>query len=113
MAIAKGRSIKVGNETFTWRISHAEGRLMGTCGPLANFTAQHSSGGSLLTATLESKHWTELHESDLDIAPQHKVSFMPADVSKAIRAAISQGWNPKGKGQAFKLMGVDFTDYRC
>jgi len=67
----------------------------------------------MLTAKLESKHWTEEHEWNLDVAPAHKVSFTPKDASTAIRAAMGRGWKPLDKGAIFKLEGVEFTDYRC
>lgn len=111
--IAKGRSIQVDGETFVWRLSKAQGRLVGTSAKTANFTAQHGSRASLLTAKLISLRWTPEHDYDLDTAPLHKPSFTPKDAAEAIRAAIKQGWDPKKKGAAFELAGCTFEDYRC
>jgi hypothetical protein len=67
----------------------------------------------MLTAKLESKLWTDEHEWNIDVAPEHKISFVPEDARKAIREAMTRGWKPKEKGRTFVLRGVDFTEYRC
>jgi len=113
VTIAKGRNLRVDGETFVWRITKAKGRMNGSCGPTANFTAQHGSRGSMLLAKLQSKNWTEEHDWNYDVAELHKAAFTPQDASTAIRAAMGWGWKPQDKGKPFNLKGVDFTDYCC
>jgi len=113
LTIAKGRNLQVEGETFVWRISKARGRLTNSSAKTANFTAQHGSRGSMLTAKLTSKLWTEEHEWNLDCAPWHKAAFTPDDARSAILAAQQRGWKPRDKGTTFRLEGVEFADYRC
>lgn len=107
MTIANGRNIKVGGETYVWVISKPKNH-----GQTANFTAQHGSRGSLLTAKLTSKLWTREMLFDDYAREGHKPSFTPADAKQAIEDAIARGWKPKDKGKPFELIDWSGIDYR-
>jgi hypothetical protein len=107
VTIANGRKIKVSGETYVWVLSRPRNH-----GLTANFTAQHGSRGSVLTAKLRSKLWTPEMLHDDYAREGHKPSFTPADAKKAIEDAIARGWKPQEKGKIYELIDWSGIDYR-
>ena len=116
MTIFRGRKIKVQGEPFTWRLSDRGGRVQGTSGKEATFTAQYAiAHGALLRVRLYSRKWTERHDTDDDLQAEHRCAFTPSEAAKLIEHAIALGWPYKGKGAEFRVVGdrsdQSLTDY--
>jgi hypothetical protein len=113
VSIHKGRKLTVLGEPYTWRLSDKGGRIDGTSGKEATFTAQHSGAhGALLRVRLFSTKWTERHETDDYLQETHRCAFTPGDARTLIEAAIESGWKPKEKGSEHHGAPlVDLGDY--
>jgi hypothetical protein len=109
MTMAHARTIVVDGTSYTWKIKGYKEQLRGWS-PRAITLIVLGPGMGKVTVQLQSKHWTEEHEHNTDVAPKHVASLKPSDVATCIRAAIAAGWDPTMK-RAFLLRRVDLTDY--
>lgn len=98
MALGKSRKIVVDGVTYQWRAKFADKRLKHWSPATVNLVVM-SPQGSVLKTQLRSLLWTDEHEHNTDVAPEHVASFYPYDVVTCIREAVALGWAPAQRGR--------------